>query len=180
MFDIVAGKVVIDAKSLAIPPFANYYNSIKDKAYAEKIITYVVFKHRWNSPYKSYSPEDRDEIIKRDVFNDSKFELDSQAKYFETRYIELQATPLTRLLDAAEEGVEYLIRQFNSLREKENMTDNYGKPLVTANDVGRWLDRISGTVKSLDALKKQVASEQVEGSRVRGGSEIGHYELPKK
>ena len=179
MFDIVAGKVVIDAKTLSIPPFANYYNKVKDKAHAEKIIQYVVFKHRWNTPYKAYSPEDRDIIIQKDVFGGPiVFSIDEQE--FERRYVELQATPLTRLLEAAEEGVEYLIRQFNSLRDKEDKTDNYGKPLITANDVGRWLDRISGTVKSLDTLKKQVASEQVEGSRVKGGSEIGHYELPKR
>lgn len=179
MFDIINGKVVIDAKTLSIPPFSKYYNSTKDKAHAEKIISYVVFKHRWNTPYKAYSPEDRETVILKDIFGGPVvFSLEEQE--FEQRYIELQATPLTRLLEAAEEGVEYLIRQFNSLRDKENQTDNYGKPLVTANDVGRWLDRISGTVKSLDTLKKQVASEQIEGTKVKGGSEIGHYELPKR
>lgn len=179
MFDIVAGKVVIDAKTLAIPPFSTYYNSVKDKSQAEKVIQYVVFKHRWNTPYKAYSPEDRDIIIQKDVFG-KLVEFTIEEKEFERRYVELQSTPLTRLLEAAEEGVEYLIRQFNGLREKEGHTDNYGKPLVTANDVSRWLEKIAGTVKSLDALKKQVASEQVEGSRVKGGSEIGHYELPKR
>lgn len=182
MFDIVAGKVVLDKESLTIPVIANYWNKYEsNRDHAIKMIQYVVFKYRWDSPYKSYSPEDRDRIIKTDIFTDAKgFEMNEDDREFEQRYVQLQATPLTRLLEAAEEGVEYLIRQFNGLREKEDKTDSYGKPLVTANDVSKWLEKIAGTVKSLDTLKKQVASEQVTGSKVKGGSEIGHYELPKR
>ena len=179
MFDIVAGKVTIDAKSLAVPPFANYWSNVKDKEHADKVIRYVVFKHKWDSPYEAYSPEDRDIILIRDIFGGN-VQLTADDLEFERRYVELQSTALTRLLEAANEGVEYLIRQFNSLREMEKEMDKNGKPLVTANDVNKWLEKIAGTVKSLDVLKKQVRAEQVDGTRVKGGSAIGHYELPKR
>lgn len=180
MFNIVAGKVVIDVKSLSIPPFAEYWENTKDKSYAEKVIKYAVFMYKWNTPYKAYAPEDRIVKICQDLFGNPSVTFNSEDLVFIERYRELLATPLTRLLDAAEEGVEYLIRQFNSLREKERETDNNGKPIVTAKEVYAWLEKIGNAVKSLDTLKKQVQAEQVDGSKVKGGSEIGHYELPKR
>jgi hypothetical protein len=180
MFNIVAGKVVIDVKSLSIPPFAEYWENTKDKAHAENVIKYAVFMYKWNTPYKAYAPEERSTKICKDVFGNPSISFASKDVEFVNRYREFLATPLTRLLDAAEEGVEYLIRQFNSLRAKELEVDNNGKPIITAKEVYAWLEKIGNAVKSLDTLKKQVQAEQVDGSKVKGGSEIGHYELPKR
>ena len=95
-------------------------------------------------------------------------------------YKELQNTINTRLLLAEEEGMEYIIRQFNSIREKENLVDNNNKPLITPDLVGKWMEKANKAVEVHTKLLKAVRSEQSTLTKVKGGSEIGSFELPNK
>lgn len=136
--------------------------------------------YKWDTVYKALSPEDRDRKVKLRVFNDENFEIDDQMKMVIEDYKELQNTINTRLLLAEEEGMEYIIRQFNSIREKENLVDNNNKPLITPDLVGKWMEKANKAVEVHTKLLKAVRSEQSTLTKVKGGSEIGSFELPNK
>lgn len=86
---------------MAIPPFREHYNNAKDKAYALKEIEYVVWLHKWNSPYEAYPAEKRAAVVAKDVFKDDKYVPTAEVKELAKRFIEFQETPGTRLLSAS-------------------------------------------------------------------------------
>nr|DAI23413.1 MAG TPA: hypothetical protein [Caudoviricetes sp.] len=180
LFDIVNGEVALSAECIAIPPFRILWDSHKDKKLAQRKIEYIIFMYKWDTVYKALSPEDRDRKVKLRVFNDENFEIDDQMKMVIEDYKELQNTINTRLLLAEEEGMEYIIRQFNSIREKENLVDNNNKPLITPDLVGKWMEKANKAVEVHTKLLKAVRSEQSTLTKVKGGSEIGSFELPNK
>ena len=49
----------------------------------------------------------------------------------------------------------------------------------TAIKVARILKDVGNIVKSLDMTMKQAKAEQMETGRVKGGGQIGLYEIPK-
>ena len=179
LFDIRAGKVVIDADTLAIPPFKQFWESFEDKGLAEKEITFCVFKNNWDSPYKAFDVDERWLRVLTDVFGDQSYVFSSNYDEFEKRYIEFMNTPSTRLLDGAEDGVEFLIKEYKELRNKQGKTDDYGKPLVTAEQVGKWLSQLGPAIKSLSMLRDQVRTEEKLGLKAKGGNEINYFELPR-
>jgi len=61
MFDIQGEKIKMNLDDLSVPPFREYYNNAKDKAYALKEIEYIVWLYKWNSPYTAYSERERAE-----------------------------------------------------------------------------------------------------------------------
>lgn len=73
MFDIQGGKIKLSTEDLAIPPFKDYYNEAKDKSLALKEIEYVIWLHRWNTPYEAYPVETRASVVAKDVFRDEKY-----------------------------------------------------------------------------------------------------------
>lgn len=180
MFDILSGKIVIKADILAIPPFKKYWESFNDKSIPEKEITYCVFTHKWDSPYnRSLEPDERYNRIMNDVFNTLDYKFSDQYKEFEQSFIEFLETPTSRLLTAAQQGIDFLIEEYATLRSKQGKTDNMGKPLVTAEQVGKWLIQLGGAVKSYDQLKEQVRTEEKLGIKAKGQSSIGYFERPQ-
>lgn len=181
LFDIIGNKLKIHVDALALPPFQSIWDSEKDKDLAEKYIKFVVFFYKYDSPYVSgYSPEDRERVLKEDIFKDPNYTIPDKVYELGRRYQELQRTPNIRLLEAANEGMEYLIEEYRLLRERRGMTDKLGKPLVTAEQVYKWLEHLDSVSRNIESLKKKVQIEQLETGKVRGGSSIGSFELPNK
>lgn len=169
MFDIVADKVKISTEDLAIPPFKDHYNNAKDKQQALKEIEYVIWLHKWNTPYEAYPNDQRPRIVAKDVFKDEHYVPSEEVQELARRFIEFQETPGTRLLNASQTAAEGLIAA---------LTD-YSKGLMdidTAIKVTRILKDVGNIVKSLDIAMKQAKAEQVEAGRVKGGGTIGLYE----
>ena len=109
MFDIIGGKISLNTEDLAIPPFKDYYNKAKDKSSALKEIEYVIWLHKWNTPYEAYPIENRASIVAKDIFGDEKYIPTEDVKILEQRFIEFQETPGTRLLSASQTAAEGLI-----------------------------------------------------------------------
>jgi hypothetical protein len=86
---------------MAIPPFREHYNNATDKSYALKEIEYVIWLHKWNSPYEAYPADKRAAIVAKDVFKDDKYVPTAEVKELAKRFIEFQETPGTRLLSAS-------------------------------------------------------------------------------
>ena len=88
-------------EELGIPPFREHYNNAMDKSYALKEIEYVIWLHKWNSPYEAYPADKRAAIVAKDVFKDDKYVPTAEVKELAKRFIEFQETPGTRLLSAS-------------------------------------------------------------------------------
>ncbi len=172
MFDIKGDKISLATEDLAIPPFREHYNNAKDKSSAVKEIEYVIWLHKWNTPYEAYPLETRAQTVAKDIFNDEKYIPTEEVKVLEKRFIEFQETPGTRLLSASQTAAEGLIVALN----------DYSKGLMdidTAIKVTRILKDVGNIVKSLDIAMKQAKAEQVDAGRVKGGGIIGRYEIPR-
>lgn len=172
MFDIQGDKIRLSTEDLAIPPFKDHYNNAKDKQKALKEIEYVVWLHKWNTPYEAYQVNQRPVVVAKDVFKDEHYVPSEEVKELARRFLEFQETPGTRLLSASQTAAEGLIAALN----------DYSKGLMdidTAIKVTRILKDVGNIVKSLDIAMKQAKAEQLESGRVKGGGVIGLYENAK-
>ena len=181
LFDIINGEVVLNPQSLYIKPFRDIWkrDKTKDKQRATNEISYVVFLLHNLSPYTSYPEEVRETVIKQDVFGDPDIELDDVVEDAVNKYAEFQNTTNTRLLSSAKMAAEELSSYFRSVKfdKKDERT---GKPEYSARELASNLSAVGNIIKSLSLLEKQVRREQLEDITVKGQSEIGEYELPKK
>ena len=172
MFDIVGDKIKFNKEDLAIPPFKDHYNNAQDKQQALKEIEYVIWLHKWNTPYEAYPANQRATIVAKDVFKDEHYIPSEEVKQLEKRFNEFQETPGTRLLSASQTAAEGLIAALN----------DYSTGLMdidTAIKVTRILKDVGNIVKSLDIAMKQAKAEQLESGRVKGGGTIGLYEIAR-
>jgi len=181
LFDIQAGKITISEDSLAIPPFKVLWDrdKTKTKEKATREISFVAFLCDYKSPYFEAYPEHlRMGVLKKDFFDDENYELDEILETAIERYREFRESTNTRLLRTAKGTAEKLAQWFDKVNFDD--VDRDGRPMYTARDVSANLKDIGGIVKSLDVLERQVQKEQLEQSKVRGGSDIGDYELPEE
>lgn len=172
MFDIKGDKIQLNTDDLAIPPFKDHYNNARDKPLALKEIEYVIWLHKWNTPYEAYPLETRASTVAKDIFGDEKYIPTEDVKTLERRFIEFQETPGTRLLSASQTAAEGLIAALNDYSSGSMDID-------TAIKVTRILKDVGNIVKSLDVAMKQARAEQVDAGRVKGGGIIGRYEIPR-
>ena len=170
MFDLQGNKIKFSVDDMSIPPFKEHYNNAKDKSKALKEMEYVVWLHRWNSPYEAYPIDKRPSIVAKDVFKDENYVPSEKVKELARRFIEFQETPGTRLLSASQTAAEGLIAALNDYSSQAMDID-------TAIKVTRILKDVGNIVKSLDIAMKQAKAEQIDAGRVKGGGTIGLYEM---
>ena len=168
LFDIDKGKVVINPTSLWIPELKKLWNRDKteDKANANSEISYIVFMYDYRSPYRDYSERDREQKVRRDCFpEESDWVPDKEIQKAIKRFRELQETANSRLLKAAKIAADKLAEYFNNVDSS------------AASEIVRNLKELGTVVKSLDTLEKQVQKEQLEKNNIRGGQEVGLFEV---
>lgn len=173
MFDIQGAKIRLDIDNLAIPPFKDHYNNSKDKTQALKEIEYVIWLHKWNTPYEAYPIKERPSIVAKDVFKDEKYIPSEDVLKLAKRFNEFQETTGTRLLYASQTAAEGLIDALNDYSQHPMDID-------TSIKVTRILKDVGNIIKSLDIAVKRAKTEQIESGKVKGGGVIGLYETIKK
>lgn len=177
LFDIQDGKVVLNPSELSLPAFKKIYESdkTKDKQHAIAKISYIVFMYKWDSPYMSVIDEDkRSSILKEELFSDAKFELDKQTEDAIDKFKMFQHTFSLQFLEDNMLGASKLMEYYRLISWNE--TDKSGKQLYSSRDLAANLEKAGGILKSLHTLKEQVRREELENTRIKGGSEIGSYE----
>lgn len=170
MFDIKGDKIILNTEDLAIPPFADHFNSSKDKQQALKEIEYIIWLYKWNTPYQAYPEKERAQRVAKDVFKNEDYLPSEEVQQLAKRFIQFQETPGTRLLSASQTAAEGLI-------EALNVYSNGSIDIDTAIKITRILKDVGNIVKSLDIAMKQAKVEQIETGKVKGGGQIGLYEL---
>jgi hypothetical protein len=179
LFDIVDGKVVLNADELSIPVFKKIYDSdkSKDKIDSFNKISYIVFMYKWNSPYQSYLNEEvRDKIVKGDIFDKEDYELDEITKLAIERYKDFNHTFSLQFLEENVEGARKLMDFYK--RVDWDAVDKAGRPIYSSRDLAANLEKAGGILKSFHLLREQVRKEELEPNKVRGGNQIELYEDP--
>lgn len=171
LFDIVGYKVVIHNDALGIPCFKKLWDSSKDKSFATNAISYIVLKNHPNSPYVGSMEESkRDSILRRELFDD-KWVPNEDVLYAEKMYLEFNDTLSLKMLRSFRKKLESITTFLDE--PTEHMDMKMVKEILSSAAI------VDKTIKGLTSLEKQVKKEELESSTVRGGSELGHYELPK-
>ena len=182
IFDIEEGSVKLKASSLAIPEFNKIWKKDKseDKAEAYNVISYITFlcDTSIENPYRNYSDEDRRKVLHKDFLQEHSYELGKDGEAAIAKYRKTQETVSVRLLRSAKKATDQLSEYFDTVDFSKK--DRYGKDVYSARDVSSNLKEIGNIVKSLTALEKQVKEEQAAAGKIRGGGEIGDYEIPDK
>lgn len=174
LFDIVAGKCVIHPDALAIPAFKKIWDADKaDKELATKYISYIVFKNKYDSPYvKSMNASDIEPRLKKEIFNDEKIKLPLEVIEAENQYKGFLNTLSLQLLQNARLKLESISNYYrNSLDEELDEKK--------VKDILAGMSSLGNTIKSLSLLEANVKAEELETSRVRGGSELNTFEIPR-
>lgn len=177
LFDIVDGKVVLNADELSIPVFKNIYDSdkTKDKQDALNKISYIIYMYKWNSPYMSYLDDNmRHSIICKDIFNNESWQPDALTKTGIDRFKDFQNTLSLQFLQSNVESIKKLM-DFNN-RVNWDDTDKSGRLMYSNKDLVANVKDAGNMLKSLHTLMEQVRKEELETSRIRGGNEINIYE----
>ncbi len=173
LFDIVGGRVVISNAALSIPPIKKVWDSNKDKDVAYSEISYIVLKNHPRSPYViSMYYEDRDKKLRRELFDD-KWSPSEELLIAEKEYIELSDTLSLKLLRGLRKGLENASKYLLGL-----VSDNMDMRMVK--DILDNASKADKAIKAIDSLERQVIKDELNSSTVRGGSEIGHFEIPGK
>jgi hypothetical protein len=182
LYDIVGGKVIMNPQSLAMPEFRVLWDRDKDpdKDNAVREISYVVFlcDESLANPYRAYKEGDREAVLLRDFIKEKSWKADKHIEAAIKKYIEATQTTNSRLLKAAKNAAEKLAGYFDMIDFNE--VDKDGKYLFSAKELASNLAAVGNIVKSLHQLEEMVKKEQLESNTVRGGGEIGFYELPRR
>ena len=173
MFDIQGDKIKLSTEDLAIPPFKEHYNNAEDKSQALKEIEYVIWLHKWNTPYEAYPADRRASVVAKDVFKDENYKPSIEVQELAKRFLELQETTSTRLLRTSQATADGIMSTLEELSKNKMDIDTTKKASSILKDV-------AGIVKSLDIAAKQARVEQLETGRIKGGGTIGLYETVKK
>jgi hypothetical protein len=179
LFDIIDGKVVLNADELSIPVFKKIYDSdkTKDKQNAFNKISYIIFMYKWDSPYMSYINEDtRDKVVKSDIFGDENYKLDNITIQAVNRYKDFRHTFSLQFLERNMLGAKKLMEFYEMINWDDK--DKTGKFIYSDRNLAANLKEAGNILKSLDSLREQVRKEELEVNRVKGGTQVDMYEDP--
>lgn len=175
MFVIENNEPVITTECLLIPEFKNIWDrdKSKDKSKAYKELIYVYFATDFKSLYLSYI--DKDERLAEDYMGNEKWKPDQMILKACQKYEELQQTPTMNFLKAARHAMQETENYFLNIDYTER--DSKGNPVYKVTEVTKALKDCSGVKDTLDKLLEAVKKEQSNGSRARGDSIGGLYEM---
>lgn len=131
-----------------------------------------------DNPYRNYAEVDRIKVLKKDFFSNEEADLDELILSAIDKYKETQDTVAVRLLRSARSAADKMSQYFDRVNFED--TDKFGKPMYSAKDLASNLKEIGNIVKSLRTLEDLVKMEQIGSAKIRGGSDIGDYEIPDK
>lgn len=173
LFDIIGGKVVIHADALGIPCFKRVWDADKaDKEHATKVISYIVLKNKWDSPYVQSMDADTIEAkLKQELF-DNKYELTEDELACEKQYKVFCYTRTLEMLDNMRLKLDSVSKYY-----KESLDDTLDEKKIK--DLLAGMTSVGGVLKSIDSLENMVKAEEVVMGKVKGDAKVNPYELAR-
>lgn len=173
LFDIVGGKVVIHSDALGVPCFKRVWDTDKaDKEHATKVISYIVLKNKWDSPYVlSMDADTIESKLKQELF-DNKYELTEDELACEKQYKEFCYTRTLEMLDNMRLKLDSVSKYY-----KESLDDTLDEKKIK--DLLAGMTSVGGVLKSIDSLENMVKAEEVVMGKVKGDAKVNPYELAR-
>lgn len=176
LFDIVGGNVVIHADAIALPPFEKIWIADKtnEKSHANNVIRFIILCDYWNSPYvKSIADNKlRERKLKQQIFNDPDYKLTDEESLCREQYKELINTRTLKMLTAINNKLDTFTNYYESTLD-EDLDEKKIKELLAG------MEKVKGTMQTIDYLEKAVKAEELETTKVRGDAKVNPYELVK-
>lgn len=172
LFDIVGGRVVIHADALAIPCFRRIWEADnKNKVHATDVISYIVFKHNWDSPYVlSTSPEELESKLKLKVFKDANHVLTPEELECEAEWESFNKTLPLQLLRSIRGRLWDQEEYYRTSKGDFLDLDEIAK-------MNKGIKELKGTLETIDALEKAVKAGEINVKKVKGDKAVNPYEL---
>ena len=164
----------INPQALMVSEFKKIWDRDRStrKNRALKELAFVYHTTDYQSVYRNYHPNTRESKIKLDIFEDREWKQDRLITEAQEKYKELQTTISMELLKDIELGVDKLRNYF---RDAEFDDDDDGK---AAKNFIANIKSMGDLVKGIKSLREEVEKELTDKMQLRGGSSIGHREMP--
>ena len=173
LFDIIGGKVTIYAELLALPPFKTLWESSKNKNHINDVLTFIILCDYWNSPYvNSMDKNTRESYLKKEIFKDENYTLTPEEQICRDEYKKISFTRNLRMLNAIRDKIDTISAYYEQSLEEE-LDEKKIQVLLTG------IEKVKGTIQTVDFLEKAVKSEELDNTKVRGNVQINPYELDK-
>jgi len=144
----------------------------KEKNHALKELAYIYHTTDYQSIYRNYHPDMREEKIKLDIFGDRKWSPDVDIIKAQDKYRELQTTLSMEILNDIEFGLDKLRMYFRNAEFEDDENGAAAKNFI-AN-----VKAMGDLIKGIKSLREEVEKELTDQMQLRGGSQIGRRELP--
>lgn len=169
--DILGGKVNIHPEMLLIPAFKHIYE--KDPEHAITVISYIVFRWKYDSPYVGSMPPDEIESkLKKEFFGDSDYELTPEEQHCEHEYKLFTETQSIKMLNNMRLKLDSISKYY-----KESLEDTLDEKKIK--DLLAGMTSVGNVFKSIDALEKSIRLEESVNTKVRGNAKLNSYEIPR-
>lgn len=168
--DLVGGRVTIHPDLLIIPAFRKLWE--KDQEHATKVISYIVLKNKWDSPYVQSMDQDLIEPkLKKDFFNSEKYKLTVDEEIAEREYKSFCYTRTLEMLDNMRLKLDSISKYY-----KESLGEELDEKKIK--DLLAGMTSVGNVIKSIDSLETMVKAEEITTSRIKGDAKINPFEIP--
>lgn len=168
--DIIGGRVVIHPDLLIIPAFKVLWE--KDQEQATKVISYIVLKNKWDSPYvQSMDSELIEPKLKKDFFNDPNYKLTIEEDIAEKEYKRFCYTRTLEMLDNMRLKLDSISKYY-----KDSLGEDLDEKKIK--DLLAGMTSVGNVIKSIDSLESMVKAEEITSSKIKGDAKLNPFEIP--
>lgn len=168
---------------LQISPFKEIWERDKSprKEVALQEFTYIEFiiSALATNPYKGYSTDKREEVVRRDVIKDPDWEPDELIEKGIEKIEEFQTegSMFYSLYKSAVVGKDKLENFFNTFSMTEKNIKS-GNPVYKPRDITNAILDLDKTIVSLESLGKKVEESLFETAKIRGQKSLSPFASP--
>lgn len=180
LFEIVNGYAVPSVHALLISPFKEIWNNDNSDNNVDSINTFTYIEllcsPKKSNPFVGYSEEERPAKVKKEVWGDEDYPLDTDTILAVIKYKELlsESSPSYDLYVSAVNAVQKL-RKFLNDFEMDEKTPN-GTLLLKPKDITNALKDLDEVSKNMEASRDRVHTEITQSAKTRNQRDIGDFE----
>ena len=167
--------LIIAPEALVVQEFLDIWkrDKTKTKDRALRELAYVFHTTDYQSIYRNYHINTRENKIKLDIFQDREWTPDPVVLIAQDKYASLQTTLSMELLNDVEMGLTKLRDYFRDVDFDEDETNG-----MAAKNFIQNVKSMGDVVKGMKTLRDEVEKELSNAMQLRGGTSIGSRELP--
>jgi len=180
LFEIVNGYVVPSVHALLIEPFKSMWekDTSNNNEDSIKIFTYIelMCSPKKSNPFIGYLEEERPAKVKKQVWGDEEYPIDTDTVFAILKYKELlsESSPSYDLYISAVNAVQKLRSFLDTFDPDER--NRSGTLVLKPKDITSALKDLDEVGKNMESARDRVHTELIQSSKTRNQREIGDYE----